>query len=58
MTLRRATCIKHRVISPLIEGDEVEILEMAPEEECEHEMFVFTKWRPKNLAIAERLSVR
>ena len=46
-----ATCIKHRVTSPLIEGDEVEILEMAPEEECEHEMFVFTRWDPKNLAI-------
>lgn len=46
-----AMCIKYRVTSPLLEGDEVEILEMAPEEECEHEMFVFTRWRPKNLAI-------
>ena len=24
---------------------------MAPEDECEHEMFVFTRWDPKNLAI-------
>ena len=46
-----ATCITYRPISPLLEGDEVDILEMAPEEECGHEMFVYTRWRPKNLAV-------
>jgi len=35
-----ATCIAERAISPLRKGDEVEVLEMAPEDECRHEMFV------------------
>ena len=46
-----ATCIGYRPISPLLEGDEIDILGMAPEDECQHEMFVFTRWKPKNLAI-------
>jgi hypothetical protein len=39
-----ARCIKKRTISPLQEGDEVEVLGMAPENECQHEMFVMTRW--------------
>lgn len=35
-----ATCIAERAVSPLRKGDEVEVLEMAPEDECRHEMFV------------------
>ena len=47
-----ATCVSERSISPLHKGDEVEILGMAPEQECEHEMFVETRWeRKRNLAI-------
>lgn len=47
-----ATCISERSISPLHKGDEVEILGMAPEQECEHEMFVEARWeRKRNLAI-------
>ncbi len=46
-----ATCIAWRVVSPLQKGDEVEILGMAPEEECEHEMFVLTRWSPRDLAV-------
>jgi len=37
-----AKCIAERAISPLCKGDEVEIVRMAPEDECEHEMFVET----------------
>ena len=37
-------CITERAISPLRVGDEVEILGMAPEEECRHELFVTTRW--------------
>ena len=33
-------CIKERPISPLRVGDEVEVVGMAPEDECEKEMFV------------------
>jgi hypothetical protein len=37
-------CIKERPISPLRVGDEVEVVGMAPEDECEKEMFVETPW--------------
>jgi hypothetical protein len=46
-----ATCVAERAISPLRKGDEVEIVGMAPEEECEHEMFVLTPWDRRTLAI-------
>ena len=46
-----ATCIGERAISPLHTGDEVEILDMAPESECQHEMFVETRWDRRTLAI-------
>ena len=39
-----ASCVAERAISPLQVGDEVDILGMAPEEECRHEMFVLTRW--------------
>ncbi|MEA3438179.1 MAG: calcium-binding protein [Thermodesulfobacteriota bacterium] len=44
-------CITKRVISPLKVGDEVEVIGMAPEEECEHEMFVMMRWERNGLAI-------
>ena len=40
-------CIKERAISPLRVGDEVEVVGMAPEDECEREMFVETPWEHK-----------
>jgi hypothetical protein len=46
-----ATCIAERAVSPLHKGDEVEILGMAPEEECQHEMFVMMRWERRGLAI-------
>ena len=46
-----AKCIAGRAISPLRKGDEVEILGMAPESECQHEMFVETRWDKRNLAV-------
>ena len=39
-----ARCIRERAISPLEVGDEVEILGMAPEEECRSDMFVMIRW--------------
>ena len=39
-----ARCIAERAISPLQVGDEVEILGMAPADECECEMFVMIRW--------------
>jgi hypothetical protein len=46
-----AHCISERAISPLHKGDEVEIIGMAPEEECSHEMFVKMRWEKRGLAI-------
>lgn len=39
-----ARCIRDRAVSPLQVGDEVEILRMAPEEECRCDMFVMIPW--------------
>ena len=44
-------CIARRAISPLQVGDEVEVLSMAPEEECEREMFVMMRWEKEGLAV-------
>src|SRR5438876_12341540 len=38
-----ARCIAQRAISPLEPGDEVEVVGMAPVEECDHEMFVMIR---------------
>ena len=46
-----AQCIAERAISPLRKGDEVEIVGMAVEQECQHEMFVEMPWERRSLAI-------
>jgi hypothetical protein len=46
-----ARCIAERSISPLRAGEEVEVVGMAPEEECEHEMFVLIRWERRTLAV-------
>lgn len=46
-----ARCIARRAISPLEPGDETEVVDMAPAEECEHEMFVCIRWSPRQLAV-------
>jgi len=46
-----AKCIAERSVSPLHKGDEVEIMGMAPEEECQHEMFVMMRWERRGLAV-------
>ncbi len=45
------SCIAERAISPLRIGDEVEVVGLAPEEECEHEMFVTMPWERRTLAV-------
>jgi len=47
----RARCSVERAISPLQVDDEVEVVGMGPEDECAHEMFVLTPWRPRPLAV-------
>jgi hypothetical protein len=47
----RAKCDAQRTTSPLRKGQEVEVAGMAPEEECEHEMFVTVSWEQRTLAV-------
>jgi len=44
-------CIAERSISPLRVGDEVDVVGMAPEEECQHEMFVLIRWERRTLGV-------
>ncbi len=46
-----ATCMAKRAISPLHVKDEVEVIGMPGEEECEHEMFVTIRWEKDGLAV-------
>ena len=47
----KARCKSKREISPLRVGEDVDVLGMAPEEECESEMFVRVRWRGRSLAV-------
>ena len=46
-----AKCKTKRAISPLMVGDEVEVVGMPSEEECEHAMFVTIRWEKEGLAV-------
>lgn len=46
-----AHCIAKRSISPLRPKDEVEVLRMAPEDGCCHEMLVMIPWEKASLAV-------
>jgi hypothetical protein len=46
-----AICSAKRAISPLNVKDEVDVIGMAPEEECEKEMFVTIRWEKGGLAV-------
>jgi hypothetical protein len=47
----KARCVAARPISPLKEGERVQVTGMAPEDECLHEMFVEVVWKDKTLAV-------
>jgi len=46
-----AVCSAKRSTSPLQIKDKVDVLGMAPEEECEKEMFVMIRWKRGGLAV-------
>ena len=46
-----AVCTQKRAISPLGVGDEVDVIEMGPEEECAREMFVTIRRDKGRLAV-------
>jgi len=49
-----ARCIARRATSPLDVGDEVEVVSMPAEEECEHDMLVLIRWKPHEFAVPLR----
>jgi len=46
-----AHCIERRVISPLLVDDEVEVIAMAPADECAFEIFVMIRWQHGGLGV-------
>jgi Calcium binding len=46
-----ARCILKRAISPLRVGDEVEVISVAPDEECQREVFVMIHWERNGLGV-------
>ena len=46
-----AHCIAKRPVSPLKIGDEAEVGRMAPDSECEQEMFVMIRWKKDGLSL-------
>jgi hypothetical protein len=46
-----ARCTERRAISPLLVGDEVEVVSMAPSDECSNEMFVMIRWEHGGLGV-------
>ncbi len=46
-----AMCVKKRDISPLKLKEQVEVVGMAPETECEHEMFVSILWNDRRFSV-------
>jgi hypothetical protein len=47
----RAQCTGQRAISPLRKGQEVEVVGLAPADECESEMFITVTWEKRSLAV-------
>ena len=47
----RAKCVAQRAISPLRKGQEVEVVALAPADECESEMFITVTWEKRPLAV-------
>ena len=46
-----AKCIAAKVVSPLRKGETVKVIRMAPEEKCEHDMFVLVRWQGRTMAV-------
>lgn len=46
-----ATCTAKRSISPLRVKDEVDVIGMPGQDECEHEMFITIRWEEDGLAV-------
>ena len=47
----RARCVAANAVSPLQKGETVQVLRMAVEDACEHDMFVQIRWQGRKIAI-------
>ena len=47
----RAKCTASKITSPLKNGENVEVLRMAPDEACATDMFVLVRWQDRKLAV-------
>lgn len=47
----KAKCIAQRSLSPLKVGEEVEVLRMAEQDDCAHEMFVIVRWSGRTFGV-------
>jgi predicted nucleic acid-binding Zn ribbon protein len=47
----RAKCLKVRATSPLRKGEEVMVIKLAPEDDCESDMLVIIEWRERTLGV-------
>ena len=46
-----ARCITAKTVSPLRKGETVEVIRMAPEDACEHDMLVQIHWQGRRMAV-------
>lgn len=47
----KARCVLLRPVSPLKKGEEIEVLGMAPEDDCMREMFVLVRFAGRKLGV-------
>jgi hypothetical protein len=47
----QARCVAAKDVSPLRKGETTEVVSMAPEDVCEHDMLVQIRWRERKIAV-------
>jgi len=47
----RARCVAANAVSPLRRGEIIEVLRMASEDACEHDMLVQIRWQGRKMAV-------
>ena len=46
-----ARCLAAKVVSPLKKGETVEVVRMAPDDVCAHDMLVLVRWQGRKVAV-------
>ena len=47
----RARCVVAKAVSPLRKGETVEVIRLAAEDACEHDMLVQIRWQGRRMAV-------